>query len=79
MNTVDMRETVQGAGFEWKGNFTNPGDYVGEGLGGNEGVNGQASGWQILNIPNAFDLFKEEGSPHSSYICANQDKLICGE
>ncbi|WP_041959930.1 hypothetical protein [Sulfurospirillum arsenophilum] len=61
--------------------YTKPGDFVGEGLGGNSGNNEQADLTQKANILNLLSLFTS-GSPHSSYICehyANANQGVqCG-
>lgn len=55
-----------GLNYTYKGAFTKPGDFVGEGLGGNSGVNGEASILDRVNLLNIFKLVTPS-SPHSSY------------
>lgn len=55
-----------GLGYTYMGAFTKPGDFVGEGLGGNSGVDGQASLIERINLFNTMKLFGNN-SPHSSY------------
>jgi len=47
-------------------NFTNQGDFVGEGLRGNSGVNGEASILDRINLFNAIKLMTPS-SPHGGY------------
>ena len=79
VNTVDMRETVViKNGFNFQGMLTHEGDFVGEGIGGNKGDNGQASFSDKLKVKNVLDLFGE-GSPHSTYGCSENGNAKCGE
>jgi hypothetical protein len=55
-----------GLGYTYKGAFTNPNDSVGESLGGNSGVNGEASLLDRINFLNYFKLVMPS-SPHSGY------------
>jgi len=55
-----------GLNYTYKGAFTNSGDFVGEGLGGNSGVNGEASMLDRINLFNTFKLITPS-SPHSGY------------
>ena len=55
-----------GLGYTYKGAFTNNGDYVGEGLGGNSGANQDASFKDRINIFNIGKLITPS-SPHSGY------------
>ena len=65
LNTlISNKET--GLGYTYKGAFTKSGDFVGEGLGGNSGANGQASFLDRINIINTIKLITPD-SPHSSY------------
>jgi filamentous hemagglutinin len=63
-NLISNKET--GLGYTYKGAFTNPNDSVGESLGGNKGVNGEASLLDRVNLLNTFKLITPE-SPHSGY------------
>jgi len=63
-NLISNKET--GLGYTYKGAFTNSGDFVGEGLGGNSGVNGEASIIDRINLFNAFKLITPSSS-HSGY------------
>lgn len=55
-----------GLGYTYMGAFTKLGDFVGEGLGGNSSVDGQASLIERINLFNTMKLFGNN-SPHSSY------------
>ncbi|HUH42424.1 MAG TPA: hypothetical protein VLZ29_04865 [Sulfurimonas sp.] len=55
-----------GLNYTYKGAFTKPGDFVGERLGGNSDVNGEASILDRINLLNTFKLITPD-SPHSSY------------
>ena len=55
-----------GLNYTYKGAFTNPDDFVGEGLGGNSGVNGETSIIDRINLFNAFKLITPSSS-HSGY------------
>jgi len=55
-----------GLEYAYKGAFTNPNDFVGEGLGGNSGVNGEASILDRVNVVNIIKLITPS-SPHSGY------------
>ncbi len=61
---ISNKET--GLGYTYKGAFTKTGDFVGEGLGGNSGVNGEASIIDRINLFNTLKLITPD-SPHSSY------------
>ena len=68
-----------GLGYTYMGAFTNEHDHVGQGLGGNSGslnngVNGQASNWQILNLIDIGRLITPS-SPHSGYNPYNFKEL----
>jgi filamentous hemagglutinin len=63
-----------GLGYTYMGVFTNEHDYVGQGLGRNDGVNGQASNWQILNLIDIGRLLMPS-SPHSGYNPYNFTEL----
>lgn len=63
-----------GLNYTYKGAFTKPGDFVGEGLGGNSGVNGEASILDRINIFNTFKLITPD-SPHSSYKPTDYEEL----
>lgn len=71
VNGEDMKTLIKNTGYTYMGAFTNEHDYVGQGLGGNSGsinngVNGQASPWQILNLIDIARLVTPS-SPHSGY------------
>ncbi|MDQ6958674.1 MAG: hypothetical protein Q9M24_06125, partial [Mariprofundaceae bacterium] len=82
VNTKDMERTVenQKVGFDFRGNLTNEGDFVGEGLGGNKGKNQQMpTKGRINSIVNAPKLFTDD-SPHSrdKYNCEDNPNAKCG-
>lgn len=64
-----------GLGYTYMGAFTKPGDFVGEGLGGNSGVNQQASIIDRVNFINTLRLFTGGWSPHGSYYPYNYTEL----
>ena len=64
-----------GLGYTYMGAFTKPGDYVGEGLGGNSGVNRQASIIDRINLINTLRLLTGDWSPHSSYDPTKYNEL----
>ena len=77
---------VEGAKFDFRGNFTNDGDFVGEVLGKNIGDDGNRGNTALttmkdaVNIDtykNASALFSDE-SPHSNYNCGDLSTAICG-
>ena len=81
VNTTEMESTVEGAGFTYSGAYTKPGDFVGEGLGGNKGQNEQMSTVdRIKSIKDAPKLFTDK-SPHSTYICEDHNGAAanCGD
>ena len=63
-----------GLEYTYKGAFTNSGDSVGESLGGNKGVNGEASLLDRINIFNTLKLITPS-SPHSGYDPYKFDEL----
>ncbi|MDD2651902.1 MAG: hypothetical protein PHX44_02480 [Sulfurimonas sp.] len=63
---IEGTKNNPGLGYTYKGAFTKPDDFVGEGLGGNRGVNGEASLVDRINLFNTFKLVTPT-SPHSSY------------
>lgn len=71
VNGKDMETLIAnketGLGYTYMGAFTKPGDYVGEGLGGNSGVNTQASIIDRINLINTLRLLMGDWSPHGSY------------
>jgi filamentous hemagglutinin len=69
VNGKDMENIIAEGGLEYKymGVFTKSGDFVGEGLGGNSGVNEQASIIDRINLINTLRLFTGSWSPHGSY------------
>lgn len=71
VNGGDLEKLItnkeKGLGYTYMGAFTHDGDYVGEGLGGNSGVNGQASIIDRINLLNTLRLLTGDWSPHSSY------------
>lgn len=78
VNGKDMGTLIADTGFKYMGAFTNTHDYVGQGLGGNsgfnDGVNGQASNLQMLNLIDMGRLFTGS-SPHSNYNPKNWSVL----
>ncbi|MDP3266307.1 MAG: hypothetical protein Q8M39_05730 [Sulfuricurvum sp.] len=79
VNSKDMGTLITNTGFTYMGVFTNEHDYVGQGLGGNSGwinngVNGQASNWQMFNLIDIGRLITPS-SPHSGYSPYNFKEL----
>ncbi|WP_164520836.1 ShlB/FhaC/HecB family hemolysin secretion/activation protein [Vibrio aphrogenes] len=80
--TMDTRVKKE-VEFEFKGNVTNAGDFVGEVLGNNVGVNKVREQGVFENIF-SLDTYKNlgllftEGSPHSSYRCSDNPNAVCG-
>ncbi|NOI65143.1 hypothetical protein [Vibrio sp. 99-8-1] len=86
VNTEDMKQVVEDAGFDFRGNFTNDGDFVGEVLGKNTGDDGNRGNTVLTTIKdavnidtykNASELFSDE-SPHSNYNCGDLSTAVCG-
>ncbi|WP_233144073.1 hypothetical protein, partial [Campylobacter pinnipediorum] len=80
VNVKDMSKLIGKGGLGYKYNsVVKDGDFVGEGLGGNKGVNKQADILDRLNLINIFKLFTSD-SPHSSYICEDYENIgvVCG-
>ncbi len=73
LETVISNKEI-GLGYTYKGAFTKTGDFVGEGLGGNSGVNGEASILDRVNLLNIFKLVTPD-SPHSSYKPTDYEEL----
>jgi hypothetical protein len=63
---IGAKKELGGLGYKYMGAFTNKHDYVGQGLGGNSGVKGQASILQKLNVVDMGRLITPS-SPHSGY------------
>jgi len=80
VNTKDMKKTVESSGFAYTGASTKPGDFVGEGLGGNKGNNEQmGTSERLKSVTNIPKLFTAD-SPHSTYKCGGiNSKDKCGE
>ncbi|WP_078424792.1 hemagglutinin repeat-containing protein [Campylobacter pinnipediorum] len=84
VNAKDMSDLIAnkpsegGLGYKYN-SVVKDGDFVGEGLGGNKGVNKQADILDRLNLINIFKLFTSD-SPHSSYICEDYENIgvVCG-
>ncbi|MGB2553052.1 hemagglutinin repeat-containing protein [Campylobacter sp. MOP51] len=74
INHKEMRETLEKTNIEYSGSYTKSGDYVGEGIGGNKGENGDATILDKVNLKNAGKLITSN-SPHSLYICQDYSKL----
>ena len=76
VNVVDLQRALKKAGIKLSATFTNEDDFVGEGLGGNKGLDGQAS---IIDRFNFFNFFKlmTSSSPHSNYEC--KPPAVCGD
>ncbi len=68
-----MQETLSAVGLGLAGTFSNKGDFVAEGLGGNKDVNKKADVVDRINVLNIPKLFMD-GSPHSSYVCQDYEK-----
>lgn len=66
VNEKKMEILIANTGYTYMGAFTNKHDYVGQGLGGNSGVKGQASILQKLNVVDMGRLITP-GSPHGGY------------
>lgn len=86
VNTEDMKQVVEDTKFDFKGNFTNEGDFVGEVLGKNVGDDGNRGNTVLTTIKdavnmdtyiNASELFSDE-SPHSNYNCGDLSTAVCG-
>ena len=80
VNTKDMETTIKDEnGFKWQGAVTHEGDFVGEALGGNAGVDGGSKGL-LYSLPDVPKLFTST-SPHSTYHCGEggDSKIICGD
>jgi filamentous hemagglutinin len=71
---ISADSTKGGLGYIYKGAFTKSGDFVGEGLGGNSGANGQASFIDRANLLNIIKLITPT-SPHSSYKPTDYEEL----
>jgi filamentous hemagglutinin len=84
VNKTTMEKTLQSkingkdSPLVFVGNYTNPDDFVGEGLGWNAGDKGQATIGDKINIGNAIKLFTDE-SPHSNYECNQLTGAHCGD
>ena len=85
VNTFDMDKTVVEAGFDFRGNYTNENDLVGEVFGKNTGDNDSRGNNVLTTIKdvmnketynNALELFSDE-SPHSSYNCGDLTTAVC--
>ena len=76
VNIEEMEEAFKKVGMTLAATFTNEDDFVGEGLGGNKGLDGQAS---IIDRFNFFNFFKlmTSSSPHSNYEC--KPPAVCGD
>ncbi|MGE4542954.1 MAG: hypothetical protein AB7D06_02480 [Pedobacter sp.] len=76
VNVVDLQRALKKAGIKLSATFTNEDDFVGEGLGGNKGLDGQAS---IIDRFNLFNFYKlmTSSSPHSNYEC--KPPAVCGD
>ena len=74
-----MQDTLSAVGLGLAGTFSNKGDFVAEGLGGNKDANKKADMTDRINVLNIPKLFMD-GSPHSSYVCQDYEKdgAICG-
>ena len=68
-----MRDVLEAAKIGIAGTFSNKGDFVAEGLGGNKDVNKKADVVDRINVLNIPKLFMD-GSPHSSYVCQDYEK-----
>lgn len=86
INTKDMRQAVDSAEFDFRGNFTNDGDFVGEVLGKNVGDDGNRGNTALTTVKDAVNidtyknvsaLFSDE-SPHSNYNCGDLSTAVCG-
>ena len=73
LNTL-ISNPQTGLGYTYKGAFTKSGDFVGEGLGGNSGANGEASFIDRANLLNIIKLITPS-SPHSSYKPSDYPEL----
>lgn len=81
VNGEDLKTLIgkDGLNYTYTGAFTKSNDFVGEGLGGNSGVGGQASIIDRINLLNTLRLLGSN-SPHSSYECQNfvGHGVVCG-
>ncbi|WP_180999462.1 hemagglutinin repeat-containing protein [Campylobacter concisus] len=68
-----MRDVLEAAKIDIAGTFSNKGDFVAEGLGGNKDVNKKADMADRINVLNIPKLFMDD-SPHSSYVCQDYEK-----
>lgn len=76
VNGKDLETLIgeDGLGYTFMGAYTKSGDFVGEGLGGNSGANGQASFIDRANLLNIIKLITPS-SPHSSYKPSDYPEL----
>jgi filamentous hemagglutinin len=76
VNGKDLETLIgkDGLGYTFMGAYTKSGDFVGEGLGGNSGANGQASFIDRANLLNIIKLITPT-SPHSSYKPTDYEEL----
>lgn len=88
MKTMDKTLTSDINGkespFKFIGNSTNPNDWVGEGLGRNEGNKGESGYLDVGNLLNFGNLFINDNvglkaSPHSNYECNQLSGANCGD
>ncbi|VTY00173.1 hemagglutinin repeat-containing protein [Campylobacter concisus] len=68
-----MRDVLEAAKIGIAGTFSNKGDFVAEGLGGNKDVNKKADMADRINVLNIPKLFMDD-SPHGSYVCQDYEK-----
>lgn len=71
---ISGKPSEGGLEYTYKGAFIKSGDFVGEGLCGNSGANGQASFIDRANLLNIIKLITPS-SPHSSYKPSDYPEL----
>ena len=76
VNVEELKSELTKVGIKLSGAFTNEDDFVGEGLGGNKGLDGQAPFIDRFNLYNFFKLMTSS-SPHSNYEC--KPPAVCGD
>ena len=76
VNAIDLQRALKKAGMTLAATITNEDDFVGEGLGGNKGLDGQAPFIDRINLVNFFKLMTSS-SPHSNYEC--KPPAVCGD
>jgi len=76
VNGEKLKLAFKQVGINLTATITNEDDFVGEGLGGNKGLDGQAPFIDRINLFNFFKLMTSS-SPHSNYEC--KPPAVCGD